>query len=62
MPRLNKDKKTTNLKIKIKDSFNKTHRKSFNLELVEPNYALKFNPYFGQTETEYFKIEENPSC
>ena len=58
MPRLNNDKETTNLKIIIKDSFNKNHSKKFDLKLVEPNYAFKFNPLFGQTQKEYFNTEE----
>ncbi|MGZ2369509.1 hypothetical protein ACXR6G_06960 [Ancylomarina sp. YFZ004] len=62
MPRLNKDNQTTNLKIRIKDSFEKTHILRFDLKLVEPNYALKFNPLFGQTESEYFRTEEKPDA
>ena len=54
MPRLNNDLKTTDLIIKIKDSFDKTHKKKFTINLVDPDYTLKANPYFGQTQHEYF--------
>lgn len=57
MPRINRDNKTTSLKIKIMDSFDKSHTKRFDLKLVDPNYALKFNPLFGQTQKEYFRAE-----
>ena len=58
MPRLNKDLKTTDLVIKIEDAFGKFHKKKFTIELVEPNYSLKFSPYFGQTQKEYFIEKE----
>lgn len=58
MPRLNKDGHTTNLKIKVEDSFDNSHTKTFNLKLVEADTAFKFNPFFGQTEKEYFKVTE----
>jgi len=54
IPRLNRDGETTNLKIKVKDSFGGSHTKTFNLALVEADTAFKFNAYFGQTEKEYF--------
>jgi hypothetical protein len=54
MPRLNTDLKTTDLIIKIEDAFGGTHKKKFILELSDPNYTLKFSPYFGQTQYEYF--------
>lgn len=57
MPRLNIDLVTTDLAIKIKDSFGSIHKKRFTLKIVDPNYTLKINPYFGQTQFEYF-IEE----
>lgn len=59
MPRLNKDLKTTDLEIKIEDAFGGIHKKKFTLELVDPNYILKFSPYFGQTEKEYFIKKED---
>lgn len=59
MPRKNKDLKTTDLIIKIEDAFGKSHNKKFTIELVDPNYSLKFNPYFGQTQYEYFVKKEN---
>lgn len=58
MPRLNKDLKTTDLVIKIEDAFGKSHKKKFAIELVDPNYSLKFSPYFGQTQKEYFIKKE----
>ena len=58
MPRLNKDLKTTDLIIKIEDAFGKIHKKKFTIELVDPNYSLKFSPYFGQTQYEYFINKE----
>ncbi|PCH76227.1 MAG: hypothetical protein COB98_06790 [Flavobacteriaceae bacterium] len=54
MPRLNKDLKTSDLIIKIEDAFGRCHKKKFTIELVDPNYSLKFSPYFGQTQHEYF--------
>ena len=58
MPRVNKDLKTTDLVIKIEDAFGGIHKKKFTLELVDPNYVLKFSPYFGQTQKEYFIKKE----
>lgn len=55
LPRYNKDNKTTNVKIEISDSFNNKYYKVFDIELVEPNFALEINPFFGQTEKEYFQ-------
>jgi len=54
MPRLNKDLKSTDLIIKIEDAFGGIHKKKFIIELVDFKEILKFNPYFGQTEKEYF--------
>lgn len=54
IPRLNKDEQSTNLKIKIKDSFDNSHTQSFDLKLVDANIAFSFNRFFGQTEKEYF--------
>ncbi len=55
IPRWNRGEKTTNLKIKIKDSFANSHTKTFDLSLVEADTAFRFNPTFGQTEKEYFR-------
>ena len=54
MPRLNKDLKSSDLKLEIKDSFGKKHTKRFTVNLVDPNHTLMINPYFGQTQYEYF--------
>lgn len=59
VPRLNKDLKTTDLLIKIKDVFGKSHKKKFTIKMVEPDYTLKFNPYFGQTQFEYKEESDN---
>jgi hypothetical protein len=59
MPRLNKDLETTDLIIKVEDAFGKIHKKKFTIKLVDPNYTLKINPYFGQTQYEYFIEKEN---
>jgi hypothetical protein len=37
------------------DSFGKVTKSRFLLKLVEPNYTLKQNQYFGQTQHEFFK-------
>lgn len=64
MPRLNKDKKTTDIKIKIYNSFNGIHKAKFTIDIIEAQEALKKNPYFGQTYKEYFipktKNEDDP--
>ena len=54
MPRLNKDHKTTDIKLKIIDSFNGAHIKSIRVNIIEPEKALTMNPYFAQTYNEYF--------
>jgi hypothetical protein len=58
MPRFNKDKETTDLLIKMEDSYGKIHKKKFKLKLVDTEYSLKLNSFFGQTQYEYF-IEED---
>jgi hypothetical protein len=55
MPRHNKDLKSTELLIKVKDAVGGIHKKKFTIRLVEPDEALKFSPYFAQSEHEYFK-------
>ncbi len=59
MPRFNKDIETTDLIVKVKDSFDNNHKKKFTLKLVDPNYTLKINPYFGQTQNEYFTEKDD---
>lgn len=59
MPRYNKDLKTTDLIIKIKDAFGGVHKKKFKINLVEPNYTWSFSPYFAQTQYEYFINQDN---
>lgn len=53
-PRLNKDKESTNIKIKIQDAFGRNHIKKINIKKYEPSKALEMSPYFGQTYNEYF--------
>jgi len=59
MPRLNDDLETTDLIIKIEDAFGKIHKKQFNVKMIDPNLALKVNPYFAQTDNEYFIVKNN---
>jgi hypothetical protein len=54
MPRLNNDSETTDLIIKVRDAFDRIHKKRFTLKIVDPTISLQFNPYFGQTQYEYF--------
>jgi hypothetical protein len=48
--RMNKDGKTINLKIEIKDAFGNRHYKIVDIDFVESEHAFRFNPLFGQTE------------
>jgi len=59
MPRYNKDLKSTDLIIKVKDAFGGVHKKKFKIKLVEPSDTWKFSPYFAQTQHEYFKKQDN---
>lgn len=59
MPRPNKNQLTTDIKLKVLDSFGKKHLQKLTINIIEPNEALKTNPYFGQTYKEYF-ITKNP--
>lgn len=61
MPSLNKDNETTNLILKIHDSYEKIHKKSLIIKMVDPNISFKMNPYFGQTYNEYFISKEDDS-
>lgn len=57
MPRINKDNETSNIKLVVFDSFGNKYQLKFNLKLVSPQQAFDYSPYFGQTEKEYFMIE-----
>lgn len=59
MPRLNKDQETTDIRLKVFDSFDGIHRKKLRVKMIDPNEALKTNPYFGQTYKEYFIAKNN---
>lgn len=59
MPKLNKGQETTDIKIKIYDSFGGIHRTKFTIKMIDPNEALKKNPFFGQTYKEYFISKTN---
>lgn len=59
MPRVNKDGTTADLKIAVKDAFGKTHTKKFRIDIKDADYTLKFSPYFGQTQYEYFINKED---
>ena len=61
MPRLNRDGQSTNLKIKISDSFDNVHSIKFDLALVDSEIAFSFNRFFGQTEKEYFSNTDEQS-
>jgi len=50
MPRINKDGKTINLKVEIKDAFGGFHYKTVDIDSVDSGHAFRFNPLFGQTE------------
>lgn len=54
MPRLNKDMETTDLIIKVRDSYGGIHKKCLIIKLIDPNISFRMNPYFGQTFDEYF--------
>lgn len=62
VPRFNKNGKTTNLKVIIEDSFKNKYSKKFDIELIEPDFAFKFNPLFGQTENEYLQKDGEPAA
>lgn len=53
-PRLNKDKDSTNIKIKVKDAYGRNHIKKLKIKYLKPEKALEMSPYFGQTYEEYF--------
>lgn len=60
-PRLNKDKESTNIKIKIKDAFGWNHTKSLDIKRFETSKALEMSPYFGQTYDEYSIPKNEPT-
>jgi hypothetical protein len=58
VPRLSDDGQKANIVIEIKDAYGRKHLKSFDIKMVTPEYAFRYNSYFGQTQIEYFKTEE----
>jgi hypothetical protein len=55
VPRISEKEEKTNILIEIKDAYGRKHQKSYDIKMVTPEYAFKHNPFFGQTEIEYFK-------
>ena len=59
VPRLSDDGQKANIVIEIKDAYDRKHIKNFNIKMVTPEYAFRYNSYFGQTQIEYFKDKDD---
>lgn len=61
VPRLINKEEKANIVVEIKDAYGRKHLNSFDIKMVNPENAFKHNPYFGQTQIEYFNDnnEEN---
>lgn len=59
VPRLSDDGRKANIVIMIRDVYNRKHTKHFDIKIVTPEDAFKYNSYFGQTQIEYFKDKSN---
>jgi hypothetical protein len=58
VPRLCPGEQKASIVIEIKDAYNRKHFGHFTIKMVTPEYAFRYNPYFGQTQIEYFKSDE----
>jgi hypothetical protein len=58
VPRISNDGQKANVVIEVKDVYNRKHFGYFEVKMVTPTEAFRYNQYFGQTQIEYFKSEE----